>query len=134
MRFYKERWNRKLGGVLGGLGRLLKVDPNVLRILFVFFTIVTGFLLMPLLYLIAFLLMPTAPRGPYIVYPHKTLYRSTKNKILGGVCSGIAAFCKLKEPWIIRAVLILLGLFSSGLLFIPIGIAYVYAASILPER
>lgn len=40
---------------------------------------------------------------------NKRLYRDDQNKILGGVCSGIAAYLNI-DPWIVRIVFILSGI------------------------
>ena len=59
---------------------------------------------------------------------HKKLYRSKKEKILGGVCSGIGEYLDA-DPTIIRLAWILLTLLSLG-----VGIiAYLIAWIIIPE-
>ena len=58
----------------------------------------------------------------------KKLYRNTENKMLAGVCSGIADYFDI-DPTLVRlgwVVFSLLG--GSGLL------AYIIAAIIIPER
>lgn len=58
---YKSRTNRRLSGVLGGLGEYFSVDPTILRLLFVAFFIVTGFIPGILLYIIAAAIVPEEP-------------------------------------------------------------------------
>lgn len=43
----------------------------------------------------------------------KKLYRSTKNRMLAGVCGGIAEYFAL-DPTIIRVVFVLLAVFAGG--------------------
>ncbi|MCB1118084.1 MAG: PspC domain-containing protein, partial [Chlamydiia bacterium] len=60
-RLYRDRWDKKIGGVCGGLGQYLKIDPTILRIVYVLLTILTGLLPMIIIYLVAWLLMPLGP-------------------------------------------------------------------------
>ena len=58
----------------------------------------------------------------------KKLYRNTENKMLAGVCSGIADYFDI-DPTLVRLGWVLFGLLGgSGLL------AYIIAAIIIPER
>ncbi|MFH1473819.1 MAG: PspC domain-containing protein [Candidatus Aenigmatarchaeota archaeon] len=58
----------------------------------------------------------------------KRLYRSGKNKILGGVCGGLADYFNV-DPTIVRILWIIFGLaYGSGLL------AYLIAWIIIPRN
>ena len=58
----------------------------------------------------------------------KKLYRNTENKMLAGVCSGIADYFDIDPP-LVRLGWVLFSLLGgSGLL------AYIIAAIIIPER
>jgi len=58
----------------------------------------------------------------------KRLYRSTQNKILGGVCGGIAEYFNI-DPVIVRLIWVLLSLaFGAGI------IAYIIAWLIIPKK
>ena len=58
----------------------------------------------------------------------KKLYRNTENKLLAGVCSGIADYFDI-DPTLVRLGWVLFSLLGgSGLL------AYIIAAIIIPER
>ena len=64
-----------------------------------------------------------------MLQPIKRLYRSRNDKILGGVCAGIANYFEV-DPVIVRLLLVLGTLFSMGL-----GIlAYLIAWMIIPEE
>ena len=58
-KFYRSRTNRMLGGVCGGLGEYLSLDPTVVRLLWVLFTFVGASGL--LAYLICLLIIPENP-------------------------------------------------------------------------
>ena len=58
----------------------------------------------------------------------KKLYRNTENKMLAGVCSGIADYFDI-DPTLVRLGWVLFSLLGgSGVL------AYIIAAIIIPER
>jgi phage shock protein C len=57
----------------------------------------------------------------------KKLYRSTSNKMLGGVCGGIGEYLDV-DPTIIRILWILFGLTGFGVL------AYILAWIVMPPK
>lgn len=57
----------------------------------------------------------------------KRLYRSMENKMLAGVCGGIAEYFNI-DPTIIRLLCVLLGCTGSGVL------AYIVCAFVIPEK
>ena len=57
----------------------------------------------------------------------KKLYRNTQNKMIAGVCSGLAEYINI-DPTIIRVIWALVGLSGAGL------IAYLVCALIIPEK
>ena len=57
----------------------------------------------------------------------KKLYRSTQNKMIAGVCSGLAEYINI-DPTVIRVIWALVGLTGTGLL------AYLVCALIIPEK
>ena len=57
----------------------------------------------------------------------KKLYRSTQNKMIAGVCSGLAEYINI-DPTIIRVIWALVGLSGAGL------IAYLVCALLIPEK
>lgn len=59
-RLYRSRKERVLAGVCGGIGQYLGIDPVIIRLLWVIFTLLSmGFGL--LLYLAAWLIVPEEP-------------------------------------------------------------------------
>ncbi len=61
-RLYKSRGDRKLLGVCGGLGRYFDIDPTVVRILYVLFTLVTHGFAILVYFVLALLLPEESPR------------------------------------------------------------------------
>jgi len=55
------------------------------------------------------------------------LYRSTKNKVIAGVCGGIAEYFKI-DPVIIRILFIALATMGAGIFL------YIIAIFLIPER
>ena len=58
---------------------------------------------------------------------NKKLYRNTGNKMIAGVCSGLAEYINI-DPTIIRLIWALIALSGAGL------VAYLVAAIIIPEK
>ncbi|MHC4916198.1 MAG: PspC domain-containing protein [Planctomycetota bacterium] len=59
----------------------------------------------------------------------KQLTRSTADRMLAGVCGGLAKYIDL-DPTVVRLLTVLLALTTAGL---PVLITYVVAALIVPE-
>ena len=57
----------------------------------------------------------------------KKLYRNTENKLIAGVCSGLAEYINI-DPTVIRVIWALVGLSGTGI------IAYLVCALIIPEK
>lgn len=56
MRLYRSRENRILGGICGGIGDYLHIDPSLIRIFFIIFFIANGAGLF--IYLLLWLILP----------------------------------------------------------------------------
>jgi len=63
-RLYRSDKNRIFGGILGGLGEYLDIDPVLLRVIWVFVLVFTGFIPGILVYVIAYFIVPPHPPGP----------------------------------------------------------------------
>ena len=57
----------------------------------------------------------------------KKLYRNTANKMIAGVCAGLADYLNV-DPTVVRLIWALVGLSGTGL------VAYLIAALIIPEK
>jgi phage shock protein PspC (stress-responsive transcriptional regulator) len=60
-RLYRSVTDRRLGGVCGGLGEYLEVDPTVVRLIAVIAGLATGIFPFLIGYVIAWLIVPEAP-------------------------------------------------------------------------
>ena len=58
---------------------------------------------------------------------NKKLYRNTENKMLAGVCSGLAEYVNI-DPTIVRIIWALVALSGTGI------VAYLACALIIPEK
>ena len=126
---YRDRWDKKVAGICGGLGQFLKLDPTVIRLLLVLVCILTAVLPVLILYLIAWMLIPLGP-PTYVELDCKKLYRSTKDRKISGICGGIAETLHI-DPTIVRLIVVI-ALFITG--FIPIFVTYIIGSLIIPEK
>lgn len=64
-RLYRSKRNKMLGGVCGGIAEYFNIDPTIIRLVWVFLAIVTSSAggAFVLVYVIAWIVMPYAPRG-----------------------------------------------------------------------
>jgi phage shock protein C len=128
-RLFRDRFDRKIAGVCGGLGQFLKIDPTILRLLFVLICIYTFILPMIVLYIIAWILIPLGPTT-YIQYPCMKFYRSRKDRKIAGICGGLSELIKV-DSTIIRLVMIF-AMIITGIA--PLIIAYLIGIAIIPEK
>ncbi len=64
-RWYRSQTDRKIAGILGGLGELYEIDPNILRLLAVLLFLVSGFFPVLFTYIIAWIILPDGiPQEP----------------------------------------------------------------------
>jgi phage shock protein C len=59
----------------------------------------------------------------------RRLYRSRTNRVLAGICGGIAEYYG-SDPTAVRLVALVLGLFTG---IVPMVVAYIVAAIVIPE-
>ena len=94
----KDKSNRIVAGVCSGIANYTSIDPIAVRLIFVLFSFNIGLLV----YVILWIILPVQEMK---VNVNQKLFRNPKDKILGGICSGIAQFFKI-ETWIIRAIFV----------------------------
>jgi phage shock protein PspC (stress-responsive transcriptional regulator) len=111
--------DRKIAGVAGGLGRALRIDPIVLRVLFVVLTIFGGF--GALLYVLGWLLLPD-DRDEV----------SAGEALLGRGRSSVPPV--LAVVLAVIAVASLFSMFSWGLPFLPVVIAAVVITVVVQKK
>ena len=109
-RLYRAANDKVLGGVCGGLANYLKLDPVVVRILFILITITWGFGV--ILYIILWAVLPTKSLA---TSARKRLYRNPDDRVIAGVASGLAAYFHL-DVWIPRLIFalpLIIGVLTS---------------------
>jgi phage shock protein PspC (stress-responsive transcriptional regulator) len=115
---FRNENDKVLGGVCSGIAHALKIDPVVLRILFVLFVLGWGTGI--LIYIILWLVLPKKSLTNNI---RKKFFRNPEGKVLGGVAGGLAAYFNI-PVWIPRIIFLLpliSALFPNELPFIIIG-------------
>jgi phage shock protein PspC (stress-responsive transcriptional regulator) len=99
-----------IAGVCSGLANYFHIDPVIMRIIFVvlLFTGGSGFLV----YLILWVAVPSQSVQSNIT---KRLYRSADDKVIAGVCGGLAAYLNINTwvPRLIFALPLIIGLLSG---------------------
>lgn len=58
---YRSDTNKVLAGICGGLGDYWKIDPTVLRLLWILLTVFTGFVPGVIAYILAIFIVPVKP-------------------------------------------------------------------------
>lgn len=109
-RLYRAGNDKILGGVCAGLANYLKIDPAIVRIIFVL--LCTGWGAGFLMYIVLWMILPTKDLPPTV---RKRLYRNPDGRVIGGVASGIAAYFHI-EVWIPRLIFcapLILGIVAS---------------------
>ncbi|MGB8192042.1 MAG: PspC domain-containing protein [Chitinophagaceae bacterium] len=106
-RLYRNADDKLIAGVCSGLANYLGIDPVVMRILFVVFI---GALFW--VYIILWIIVPSQSAQSNIT---KRLYRSTDDKVIGGVCGGLAAYFNISTwiPRLIFALPLIIGIISG---------------------
>jgi phage shock protein PspC (stress-responsive transcriptional regulator) len=97
-RLYRAENDKILGGVCAGLANYLRIDPAIVRIIFVLMTFGGGIGL--LLYIVLWMVLPNRSLPANI---RKRLYRNSEDRVIGGVASGLAAYFHI-EVWIPRLI------------------------------
>ncbi len=100
---------RQIGGVCGGLGLYLGLDPALVRVLWVVLSIVPGAVLLGLIaYAAAWVIIPEATHaGP--PRSRRQLTRSSTDVKLAGVCAGLAEYFEVDSTpirllWVVLTV------------------------------
>ncbi len=94
-RMFRNQDDKILGGVCSGLANYFRIDPVIMRILFV---LLIGVLFW--VYIVLWIILPSQSAQTNI---SKRLYRNPDVKVIAGVCGGIASYFNI-EPWIPRLI------------------------------
>ena len=99
-RLFRDENNKVFGGVCSGIANYFNTDPVIIRILTVLFF---GAAFLP--YIILWIALPSSA-SVKIGSLRKRLYRDTDDKIVAGVCSGIANYLGI-NAWIPRVIFLI---------------------------
>lgn len=124
-RLYRSRNDRILAGLTGGVAEYLGADSALVRFLLVFL-VLAGVGSPILLYLLGWFLVPENPELSDL--SRNRLHRSESQRIVAGVCGGLAETLEA-DPTIVRLI--------AGVLLLTGGIAiplYLVAWFILPSQ
>jgi phage shock protein PspC (stress-responsive transcriptional regulator) len=102
-RFYRDENNKLIGGVCAGLANYFGIDKLVIRILFVIFTFAFAFGFIA--YLILWVAIPSSASEKIGSY-RKRLFRDPDNKLISGVCGGLASYFGV-NVWIPRVLFLI---------------------------
>ncbi len=114
--------DKVIGGVCGGLAAYFNIDPIIIRIAVVLISLAWGAGI--IVYLLLWALLPQSNDQSAIT--RRRLYRNPNQKVIGGVCSGIAAYANI-DPIIPRVIfaapllgMIFFGIINDGIFFFPV--------------
>ncbi len=99
-RLYRDENNKLIGGVCSGLANYFNIDIVIVRIIFIILFFSFGVGLIP--YIILWIAVPSSATKE-IGSLRKKLYRDTDEKVVAGVCSGLAHYFGI-PVWIPRLV------------------------------
>jgi len=138
-KLYRNENDKVIGGVCSGLADYFGIDVAVIRIVFVILAISFGFGILP--YIILWIAVPSTASTEIGGY-RKKLYRDPDEKLIAGVCSGIAHYFGI-NVWIPRVIFLLPFLsfisFWDHFHFIKFGfgpglfIIYIILWAVIPE-
>lgn len=101
-RLMRDENDKVLGGVCSGIAAYWGIDPVIIRI--ITFLLICAWGTGLIVYIILWIVLPSSRSLQNPV--RKRLYRNPDNKVVGGVCSGIAAYLNI-DPVVARIVFIL---------------------------
>lgn len=123
-RLYRSTTDRQVAGVCGGLAHYMGVDASLIRLLFLVMLFMgEGFFV----YIILWLILPEGPSQAYEL-PHGTkIYRSRYQRVIVGVCGGIAEYFNVDVTLVRLIFLLAAATGGTGILM------YLILAVVLPE-
>ena len=122
-RLYRNTKNKAISGVAYGLSEYLKVDPMLVRILWLVSFFFYGFGLLP--YILLWIFLPVKDENGIDNERVVTkLYRDEEDKIVGGVASGLAAYFGIEKN-LVRVLFVILSVWAgvSIIIYIILWIA-----------
>jgi phage shock protein PspC (stress-responsive transcriptional regulator) len=129
-KLYRSRIDRVLAGVCGGMSQYFRVDSTIFRLLFVFFTIISGILPLTLVYLIAIPIIPIEPANQAEHSANRRFFRSSQNRMIAGVCGAFGEMWDV-DPTVIRLCTVFLCLLTG---ILPLALIYCLGWIVIPLK
>jgi phage shock protein PspC (stress-responsive transcriptional regulator) len=114
----RNPYDESLGGVCSGIASFWGIDPVLVRILFIVSVVVYGTGI--LFYILLWIIIPKATGEEAEAMKQqkqqqtKKLFRNPDNRLIGGVCAGLANYFGLNMVWIRLAFAASIFLFGTG--------------------
>ena len=93
-RLYRDEQNKLIGGVCAGIANYLKLDPLLVRVLWVLLFGISFFA-----YVLLWIAVPNASTNQ-IGGARKRLFRDIDTKLIGGVCAGLSKYFDIRVRYI----------------------------------
>ena len=105
----------KVAGVCAGLAEYFDTDVTWVRLVWLILSVFPGTIIGGLIaYVAAWILMPAADVVEPHVYSRKRLVRSQTDRMIAGVCAGIADFFEL-DVTLVRLMAVILAIFPGAI-------------------
>ncbi|MBL7755120.1 MAG: PspC domain-containing protein [Chitinophagaceae bacterium] len=106
-KLYRDRKDKILAGVCSGIAHYFSIDPIAVRLIFVLFALFNLATFFALNLSVVTYLVLWGILSPKHLEPglSRRLFRNPNDKVLGGVCSGLAQFFHT-ETWIVRLIMV----------------------------
>ena len=102
-RLFRNADDKIIAGVCSGIGNRMKIDSNIVRVIFV---LLFGALFW--IYILLWIILPSRSVSANIT---RRLFRNPDSKVLAGVCSGLAVYFNM-DIWKIRLIFLFPLIFS----------------------
>ncbi|MFA6584584.1 MAG: PspC domain-containing protein, partial [Elusimicrobiaceae bacterium] len=110
-RLYRLDNDKVFFGILSGFGDYFRVDPALIRVIFLFSVFIGAFI--PVLaYLLGPLFIPKAPAGYAPYQGARKFYRSRSNKIIFGIFGQLGNYLNV-DPTILRVIFVVVALLTG---------------------
>ena len=106
----------QVAGVCAGIAAHFQIDVTIIRILWIVLSIVPGALIGGLIaYIAAWMLMPEGMESSGESAAVQRLYRSERERMVGGVCGGLAEYLKV-DVTLVRLAVVVLSIYPGAII------------------
>ena len=132
-RLYRSKEEKKIFGICGGLAEYFELDPTIVRIILLFL-IIFGSGVFLLIYVLLYFIIPTKDMNKkpitldFSPLKERRIKRSVNNRMIAGICGGIAEYFKV-DPVIVRIAVVIIDVLTG---FFPVIILYFLLIWVIP--